>query len=79
MGSGHYSLAEPLNYSVVAAVDNEGFYRITVKGHYPAYSTCLKKPRQKSRGLNWCTAKGIEVWGLPVMRRNAPSTVNLHA
>lgn len=36
-----------------------------------------KKPRQKGRGLNWYIAKGIEVWGLPVMRRDVPGTVNL--
>ena len=39
----------------------------------------IKKPRPYGRGLKWCIALGIEVWGLPVMRSDTPGTVNLHA
>ena len=46
-----------------------------------AYSPSLdiKKPRPGGQGLKWCIAIGIEVWGLPVMSSNTPSTVNSQA
>lgn len=37
-----------------------------------------KKTPVIDRGWNWCIAKGIKMWGLPVMRCGTPGTVNLH-